>query len=72
MPIERGDAGKRVASPCVRNCCLDDDDVCLGCFRTLKEICGWSASSDEERLEILERCKRRQASRATGSPMPRE
>ena len=62
--IERGDAGKRVASPCVRNCCLDDDDVCMGCFRTLKEICGWSESSDEERLEILKRCSERQAHKA--------
>ncbi len=24
-------------SPCVRNCCLDDDLICLGCFRSLEE-----------------------------------
>ncbi|WP_156302871.1 DUF1289 domain-containing protein, partial [Methylogaea oryzae] len=24
--------------PCVRNCCLDSTDICLGCFRALAEI----------------------------------
>ncbi|HYC45271.1 MAG TPA: DUF1289 domain-containing protein [Burkholderiales bacterium] len=76
MAIERGDVGKRVASPCVRNCCLDDDDICLGCFRTLKEICAWSESSDEQRVEILKRCGEREAqkraARGTGFPPSRE
>ncbi|EGR4199847.1 DUF1289 domain-containing protein [Vibrio cholerae] len=22
-------------SPCVRHCCLDDKDICIGCVRTL-------------------------------------
>ncbi|MCK5359347.1 MAG: DUF1289 domain-containing protein, partial [Gammaproteobacteria bacterium] len=22
-----------VASPCVDNCCLNEEDVCMGCFR---------------------------------------
>nr|WP_254619459.1 DUF1289 domain-containing protein [Vibrio metschnikovii] len=26
-------------SPCVRHCCLDDKDICIGCGRTLDEIC---------------------------------
>ena len=74
--VERGDAGKRVGSPCVRNCCLGDDDVCLGCFRTLQEICGWSEASDEQRTAILERCAARrtdkEARRAAGVPPARE
>ena len=44
-------------SPCVRNCCLDEDDVCLGCHRTIAEICSWSAASEEQKREILERCQ---------------
>ncbi|WP_239649575.1 DUF1289 domain-containing protein [Methylocucumis oryzae] len=24
----------KIDSPCVRNCCLNNDDVCLGCFRS--------------------------------------
>jgi len=74
--VERGDADKRVGSPCVRNCCLGDDDVCLGCFRTLKEICGWSEANDEERTVILECCAerraRKDARRVTGFPPARE
>ena len=27
-----------LASPCVRNCCLDEDNVCMGCGRSLDEI----------------------------------
>lgn len=34
-------AGQEVASPCRRQCCLDDQDICLGCGRTLQEILDW-------------------------------
>ncbi|MCG8672237.1 MAG: DUF1289 domain-containing protein [Pseudomonadales bacterium] len=40
--------------PCVRNCCLDDGDVCLGCGRTLKEITGWTRMSKAERQRVLD------------------
>jgi predicted Fe-S protein YdhL (DUF1289 family) len=48
-----------VLSPCVRNCCLDEDDICLGCFRSLSEIVGWSEASEAEKLEVLIRCRLR-------------
>jgi predicted Fe-S protein YdhL (DUF1289 family) len=35
-------AGEEVVSPCRRQCCLDDQDICLGCGRTLQEILDWS------------------------------
>lgn len=44
-----------VTSPCVRNCCLDDQDICLGCFRSLAEIVGWGGADDVERRVILAR-----------------
>jgi predicted Fe-S protein YdhL (DUF1289 family) len=50
-------------SPCVRNCCLDLDDVCLGCNRTLQEICGWHKASAAEKTEILRRCRSRSEER---------
>ena len=50
-------------SPCVRNCCLDDEDVCLGCHRTLSEICGWHKASSAEKTEILVRCEARHEAR---------
>lgn len=50
------DSEALIPCPCVRNCCLDDNDVCLGCFRNINEITGWNDSSDEEKQAILERC----------------
>ena len=35
-----------VKSPCIRNCCLDENDICLGCFRSVEEITSWG--KDEE------------------------
>jgi predicted Fe-S protein YdhL (DUF1289 family) len=46
-------------SPCVRNCCLDDDLTCLGCFRSLDEIKEWAMIGDQRRLAILQAAKRR-------------
>ena len=51
-------------SPCVRNCCLDDELTCLGCFRSLEEIKEWGTASDERRRIILQTAKaRREAHR---------
>jgi predicted Fe-S protein YdhL (DUF1289 family) len=49
-----------VSSPCVRNCCLDEDDVCLGCFRTIEEIMRWGGIDDEEKHKILVKAGERQ------------
>lgn len=48
-----------VNSPCVRNCCLDQNDVCLGCLRTLNEIKDWMTLSDHQKREVLDRCQQR-------------
>jgi predicted Fe-S protein YdhL (DUF1289 family) len=48
-----------VKSPCVRNCCLDDEDICLGCFRSMDEIVHWNVASDAERRTILENARKR-------------
>jgi predicted Fe-S protein YdhL (DUF1289 family) len=47
------------ASPCIRNCCLREDDICLGCFRSLEEITAWGTASDERKSEILKHALRR-------------
>ena len=52
-----------VTSPCVRDCCLDDNEVCLGCGRTLQDILRWQAASDDEREAILAAAKARVAER---------
>jgi predicted Fe-S protein YdhL (DUF1289 family) len=51
-------------SPCIRNCCLDEKDVCLGCGRTLAEIRDWSTADDLERSRVLERAAVRRGERA--------
>ena len=56
---------ERIASPCVRNCCLDEQDICLGCGRSLVEITAWSGSSDHERRAILERAAQRRYAEGT-------
>lgn len=53
----------RSQSPCVRNCCLDDDDVCLGCGRRIDEIVRWHAAPEAERATILEAAGARLAER---------
>jgi predicted Fe-S protein YdhL (DUF1289 family) len=46
-------------SPCVRNCCLDDDLTCLGCFRSLEEIKEWGVAGHDRRRIILQNAERR-------------
>jgi hypothetical protein len=55
-------------SPCVRNCCLDDDLTCLGCFRSLDEIKEWGIVDDHRRRIILKNARQRREA----VQMPRE
>ncbi|MGI5309052.1 DUF1289 domain-containing protein [Rheinheimera sp. WS51] len=50
-----------MASPCVRNCCLDNQDCCLGCGRLLSEITGWAAASEQQKQQILAAAQQRKA-----------
>lgn len=51
-----------VQSPCIRRCCLNDDDICMGCFRSLAEITAWGQASDALKLEILHKTTQRRSS----------
>ena len=52
----RADTGPaRVRSPCVSICALGDDDICIGCHRSAREIADWVLSADEERRAVLMR-----------------
>ena len=57
-------AAPDLASPCVRNCCLDEQDVCMGCGRSLAEIRAWGEADDAERGRILVRAAVRRAASA--------
>ena len=43
-----------IESPCVKICVLHPrEDICIGCFRTRREIAGWSRMTSEERRELM-------------------
>jgi predicted Fe-S protein YdhL (DUF1289 family) len=54
-----------IRSPCVAVCALDEDDVCLGCYRTGEEITDWFMASNEQKLEIMRASEARRATKQT-------
>jgi uncharacterized protein len=48
-----------LSTPCIRNCCLTDDDICLGCFRSLNEISLWTKVDENTRHDILINAEKR-------------
>jgi|HubBroStandDraft_1064217.scaffolds.fasta_scaffold16802_5 predicted Fe-S protein YdhL (DUF1289 family) len=57
MPM--GDMDNPAQSPCVRNCCLDDSLICLGCFRSFEEIKEWGIVDSARRHSILQNAAKR-------------
>ena len=49
-----------IASPCVRNCCLNEADICLGCFRHIDEIMAWQQLDVAGKKSVLSQCQQRQ------------
>ncbi|WPC05356.1 DUF1289 domain-containing protein [Pseudomonas benzenivorans] len=54
-----GRAPGGVVSPCRRQCCLDEQDMCLGCGRLLAEIREWGAADDARRRLICHEARAR-------------
>lgn len=52
-----------VKSPCIEVCSLNDQDVCIGCYRTANEIIEWFSASDERKRAILAAVNERRAPR---------
>ena len=67
-PIEEAPTS---ASPCIRQCCLDDADECLGCGRTLDEIKAWHGADAPGRAVILDAAAARRDARARRFPLAR-
>ena len=55
-----------IDSPCIRHCCLDVDDRCLGCFRDLGEILIWGEADNKQRKQILRNCAERKSNKSGG------
>ncbi|EKF75639.1 hypothetical protein A11A3_02182 [Alcanivorax hongdengensis A-11-3] len=60
------DEPQPIASPCVSICALDENDICVGCFRTGGEISIWGLLSHAEKQEVM----RRIPLRMDGEPAP--
>ena len=53
---------RSIATPCVKVCIVDGaSSLCLGCWRTLSEIGGWSGFTDQERARIMSELPAREA-----------
>ncbi len=50
----------RLYTPCIRKCCLNENDVCLGCFRSIDEIMRWTQTDLSARQQILNNADQRQ------------
>ncbi|HAW92777.1 MULTISPECIES: DUF1289 domain-containing protein [unclassified Arsukibacterium] len=54
-----------IISPCVRNCCLDQQDCCLGCGRLLTEILQWQQLTAPQRERLMVEAEKRLVLRQT-------
>ena len=48
-----------IPSPCISVCLLDNNDVCVGCYRTADEITEWMSCDDDAKMAILKKCAER-------------
>ena len=55
-----------IHSPCVAKCGLNDDDICMGCYRTIDEIVGWSAGDDVFKTQVWEKLAQRKTELSRG------
>lgn len=50
-------------SPCISICTLDEQNLCLGCLRTLDEIIDWTMLDDQQKHAVLARVAERTVAR---------
>jgi len=50
-----------VPSPCISLCRLDEQKVCLGCFRHVEDIREWRSADDQRRRVIVAQAEQRKA-----------
>ncbi len=42
-----------LGNPCIHVCTLDDNKICLGCYRSAEEVRNWFRYTDEQKKETL-------------------
>ena len=60
-PSENSASQEKLQSPCVNVCYLDDNDVCVGCYRTGYEISQWGSLAIEGQRAIMQKVREREA-----------
>jgi len=59
LPREQLD--KTVDSPCIQICTYDEEEeFCIGCYRTKLELQDWWIMTREQKLEVLKKLEERQ------------
>jgi predicted Fe-S protein YdhL (DUF1289 family) len=47
-------AEKPVPSPCVSVCALNDNDICIGCYRSADEIRQWTVFDNQQKRQVIQ------------------
>ena len=50
-----------VKSPCIAVCALDENDVCIGCYRTGQEITDWGEMDNEQKTGVMKNVAKRES-----------
>ena len=50
---------EEIPSPCNDNCVMNDDDVCIGCYRSFIEVVKWPKVDNDTRLLYLKNTEER-------------
>jgi predicted Fe-S protein YdhL (DUF1289 family) len=48
-----------IESPCI-SICRYEDEVCVGCSRTVDEVVGWYDMNDDEKQAVLNRLEKKE------------
>ncbi len=48
-----------VSSPCINLCELNDESICVGCYRSIDEIINWLSLSSYDQLLVIEQSNSR-------------
>lgn len=52
-----------VKSPCRLVCKYNENNICVGCYRTMEEITEWVDYSDIQKLQVWQKIRERKRSK---------
>ncbi|MCW8821586.1 MAG: DUF1289 domain-containing protein [Sulfurovum sp.] len=56
-----------INKPCIKQCCLNEKDICLGCFRSFDDMLRWNKANIEEKKEMMRIAERKKMEHAIQS-----